>query len=276
MPSFYLFTFIFYLLFEKCRLEYENRKCTKMFNPFSLEGKTILVTEASSGIGRAIAIDCSKMGASIIITGRNEERLKETFSLLVGQNNSIINADITLQKDKIIGSLQAIDGLVNAAGIIGIQPFQFISEEEIRNMFNVNFFSPVLLTQLIIAKKILRKNGSIVFISSLAGNVIVSKGNASYSASKSALTAIAKTLALELASKRIRVNSILPGMVKTEMMQSFLQNITPDQLEEDEKKYPLGYGEPGDVSKAAIYFLSDASKWVTGSSLIMDGGYSLQ
>lgn len=247
-----------------------------MFNPFSLEGKTILVTGASSGIGRAIAIDCSKMGAAIVITGRNEERLKGTFSSLTGKNNSMIIADITLHQAKIIESLPALDGLVNAAGIIGIQPFTFISEEEIKKMFEVNFFSPVLLTQQIIKKKLLNKNSSVVFISSLAGNVIVSKGNAAYSASKSALTAIAKTMALELVSKRIRVNSILPGMVKTEMMESFLQKLTTEQLEEDGKKYPLGYGAPEDVSNAAIYLLSDASKWVTGSSLILDGGYSLQ
>jgi NAD(P)-dependent dehydrogenase (short-subunit alcohol dehydrogenase family) len=247
-----------------------------MYNPFSLTGKTILVTGASSGIGRAIAIDCSKMGAAIVITGRNEERLKGTFSSLTGKNNSMIIADITLHQAKIIESLPALDGLVNAAGIIGIQPFNFISEEEIKKMFEVNFFSPVLLTQQIIKKKLLNKNSSIVFISSLAGNVIVSKGNAAYSASKSALTAIAKTMALELVPKRIRVNSILPGMVKSEMMESFLQKLTTDQLEEDGEKYPLGYGAPEDVSNAAIYLLSDASKWVTGSSLILDGGYSLQ
>ena len=201
------------------------------------------------GIGRAIAIDCSKSGARIVITGRNEERLKETFSSLEGQDNLMINADITLEPTKIIESLPALDGLVNAAGIIGIQPFQFILEVEIRKMFDVNFFSPVLLTQQIIKKKLLNKNSSIIFISSLAGNVIVSKGNASYSASKSAVTAIAKTMALELAPRKIRVNSILPGMVKTEMMKSFLESLTSDQLEEDEKKYPLGYGEPKDVSQ---------------------------
>jgi NAD(P)-dependent dehydrogenase (short-subunit alcohol dehydrogenase family) len=166
--------------------------------------------------------------------------------------------------------------LVNAAGVIGIKPFQFILEQEIKNMFEVNFFSPVLLTQQIIKKKLLNKNSSIVFISSLAGNVIVSRGNASYSSSKSALTAIAKTMALELAQKKIRVNSILPGMVKTEMMESFLKSLTTEQLEEDEKKYPLGYGSTQDVANGVIYLLSDASKWLTGSSLIMDGGYSLQ
>lgn len=245
-------------------------------NPFSLEGKTILVTGASSGIGRTIAIECSKMGATIVITGRNEKRLKETFSSLLGQNNLMFIEDITMHQTELIESLPTLDGLVNSAGIIGIQPFNFILEEEIKKMFEVNFFSPVLLTKQIFKKKLLKKNSSIVFISSLAGNVIVSKGNAAYGASKSALTSIAKTMALELASKKIRVNSILPGMVKTEMMESFLQSLTPEQLEADEKKYPLGYGSPEDVALAAIYLLSDASKWVTGSSLIMDGGYSLQ
>ena len=243
---------------------------------FSLEGKTIFVTGASSGIGKAIAIECSKMGATIIITGRNEDRLKETFSFLSGQNHKMVIADITLDQEKILESLPMLDGLVNAAGIIGIQPFQFISEHEIKNTFEVNFFSPVLLSQQIVKKKLLNKNSSIVFISSLAGNVIVSKCNASYSASKNALTAIAKTMALELAQKKIRVNSILPGMVKTEMMESFLQRLTSEQLEEDEKKYPLGYGSTQDVANGAIYLLSDASRWLTGSSIIMDGGYSLQ
>jgi NAD(P)-dependent dehydrogenase (short-subunit alcohol dehydrogenase family) len=245
-------------------------------NPFSLEGKTILITGASSGIGRTIAIECSKMGATVVITGRNEERLKETFSSLVGQNNFVIIGDITLHQTKIIESLPVLDGLVNAAGIIAIQPFQFISEEELKKIFEVNFFSPILLIKQIIKKKLLNKNSSIVFISSLAGNVIVSKGNAVYGASKSALMAIAKTMALELASKKIRVNSILPGMVKTEMMKRFLQSLTSEQLEEDEKKYPFGYGTPEDVAFAAVYLLSDASKWTTGSSLILDGGFSLQ
>lgn len=245
-------------------------------NPFTLEGKTILVTGASSGIGRDVAIQCSRLGARLVITGRNELRLKETLASMTGQNDLMVTADMTSDQTKIIDSLPILDGLVNAAGIIEIQPFQFISEEAIKKMFDVNFFSPVLLTQKIIKKKLLNKNSSIVFISSLAGNVITSKGNASYSASKSAITAVANTMALELAPKKIRVNSILPGMVKTEMMESFLQSLTSEQLEEDEKKYPLGYGSPEDVAHATIYLLSNASKWVTGCSLILDGGFSLQ
>lgn len=245
-------------------------------NPYSLEGKTILVTGASSGIGREIALQCSLLGANLIIVGRNEIRIKETFSSLSGTNNLMIIADITLQQSNIIEKLPLLDGIVNAAGVIEIQPIQFISEEGIKNIFENNFFSPFFLIQQIIKKKLLTKNSSIVFISSLAGNVISTKGNGAYSASKSALTAITKTMALELAHKKIRVNSILPGMVKTKMIESFLHSLTSEQLEEDEKKYPLGYGAPEDVAFATIYLLSNASKWVTGNSFILDGGYSLQ
>ncbi len=245
-------------------------------NPFSLEGKSLFVTGASSGIGREVAIQCSRLGAKLIITGRNEDRLNETFTALAGQDHIKIAADLTLQQDEIFNCLPKLDGIVNAAGIINIQPFLFLSNEELKMIFEINFFSPVLLTQQIIKKKLFNKNSSVVFISSIEGNVIFSKGNSAYSASKSALTATVKTMALELAQKKIRVNSIQPGVVRTKMLESLLENFTPEQLEEDEKKYPLGYGTPEDVAYAAIYLLSDASKWVTGSSLIIDGGFSLQ
>lgn len=245
-------------------------------NPFSLEGKTVLITGASSGIGRQIAIQCSRMGAQLIISGRNEDRLKETLAMMEGDAHLIRSADLCGQQEALLTDLPPLHGFVNAAGIIDLQPFQFISEEAMRNMFDTNLFAPCALLQQILRKKLMQKNGSVVFISSLAGNVIVSKGNSAYGASKSAISAIAKTLALELAGRPVRVNCILPGMVKTEMMDSFLQSLTPEQLAEDEKKYPLGYGKPEDVAYATIYLLSDASRWVTGSSMILDGGFSIQ
>lgn len=245
-------------------------------NPFSLRQKIILVTGASSGIGRETAIQCSKMGAVLIITGRNPERLAQTMSQLEGTGHQMLIADLATDLNKISDLVPIVNGVVHSAGILSLSPFTHLPEDELRNVMNANFFSPVLLTQQLLKNKKMNKNGSIVFISSLAGNVIASKGNSAYCASKSAISGIVKVLALEQASRRIRVNCILPGMVKTEMMGSFLSSLTPEQLGEDEKKYPLGYGKPQDVANAAIYLLSDASMWMTGASLVLDGGFSLQ
>jgi NAD(P)-dependent dehydrogenase (short-subunit alcohol dehydrogenase family) len=244
-------------------------------NPFSLEGKTILITGASSGIGKQTAIQCSEMGANVIITGRNIDRLNQTYTELHGNANKLVVADLTEDYSKIVDILQNLDGIVHAAGIVNTLPFQFITSDVLNSIFQTNFFAPVMLTQQIVKRKLLNKNSSIVFVSSLAG-IIASKGNGAYSASKSALNGMAKVMALELATKNIRVNTILPGMVKTEMMNTFLKTITTEQLAEDQKKYPLGYGSPEDVANAAIYLLSAASKWITGTSIILDGGFTLQ
>ena len=247
-----------------------------MYNPFSLENKTILVTGASSGIGRAIAVECSKMGASVIITARNEERLKETHSLMTGDGHSIITADLTIknERDQLIEKLSILDGLVNCAGIIKTLPFQFINEKELENIMNINFTSPVLITAELIKKKILNKNSSIVFISSISGCMCVIGGNSLYSASKGAINSIMKNMALEMAPKGIRVNSINPGMVDTNIYNNGI--ITKEQIEEDKMKYPLKrYGKPEEIAYIAVYLLSDASSWTTGSSIVIDGGYTL-
>jgi NAD(P)-dependent dehydrogenase (short-subunit alcohol dehydrogenase family) len=245
-------------------------------NPFLLHQKIILVTGASSGIGRETAIQCSKMGAKVIATGRNAKRLNETLESLEGNGHQSIIADLTSEISFIVGLLPVLDGVVHSAGILSMSPFAHLPEEDFHNIMNINFFSPVFLTQQLIKNKKINKNSSIVFVSSLAGNVVASKGNSAYSASKSAVSGIVKVLALELGSRQIRVNCILPGMVKTELMKSFLDSLTPEQLTDDEKKYPLGYGTPHDVANAAIYLLSDASRWITGTSLILDGGFSIQ
>lgn len=254
----------------------QNFRLRMITTPFSLNNKKILITGASSGIGRETAVQCSNMGAVIIAAGRNSDRLKQTLSMLEGSDHHTIIADITQDPDTITEQLPVLDGIVHSAGILSIAPFAHLSTEELQRIMQVNFFSPVLLTREILKKKKLSRNSSIVFISSLAGNVIASKGNSAYCASKTALTGLAKVLALELAARGTRVNCLLPGMVRTEMMNSFLESFSPEQILEDEKKYPLGYGSAQDVANAAVYFLSDASKWVTGASLIMDGGFSLQ
>lgn len=248
-----------------------------MYNPYSLEGKTILVTGASSGIGRTTAIECSKMGAKMIITARNEERLKETLSALEGDNHQMILADLGNEEDlnKLVSELPKLDGIVNNAGFTKTLPLQFIKREQFVELLNVNTVAPILLLHKILKKKLLNNESSIVFTSSIAGLGLTAPGNAMYTSSKGAISAYIKNAALELSAKKIRVNAVCPGMVNTGILE--LGTVTEAQLQEDEKKYPLGrYGEPRDIALAIIYLLSNASAWVTGTNMIIDGGISLK
>lgn len=246
-----------------------------MDNPFSLKGKKILVTGASSGIGRQIAISVSGMGAETFITGRNEQRLSDVFNLLeVPGTQYAADLDIEQELDNLIELMPNLDGVVLSAGIVKTLPFKFINRKDLDSIFETNFFSPAILINKLLKTKKLNKNGSVVFISSIAGNYVGTAGNAMYSASKGAINAMQKVLAIELSAQRIRVNNISPGMIKTELIYDPI--FTEEQLKDDEKKYPLGFGEPIDVANAAIYLLSDASKWVTGSTLVIDGGFTIQ
>lgn len=246
-------------------------------NIFSLQGKKILVTGASSGIGKQTAIAIAMQGGEVIITGRNQSKLSITFDMLEGTGHQVVNADLNnaAEVERLVDVLPGLDGIVLNSGIMETLPFKFITEEKLGHLIKTNFTSPVMLLNKIIRKKILKKQSAVVFVSSIGGNVIGTVGNSMYSASKAAISGIQKVLALELASQKIRVNSICPGMVKTEMWMED-ETITAEQLAIDEKKYPLGYGEPADVANAAVYLLSDAAKWVTGTSLILDGGFSIQ
>jgi len=247
-----------------------------MYNPFTLEGKKILVTGASSGIGRAIAVECSKMGATIVLTARNEERLNETLSQMDGTGHSIIVADLGNEDERkrLVADSPVLDGLVNCAGVVKTLPFQFVNAEALAGVMNVNFTAPVLMSAELVKGKKLSKNSSIVFISSISGVVCVWGGNSMYSASKGAVNGVVKNMALDLAPKGIRVNSVNPGMVETRIYDA--GTITSEQLEEDKMRYPLKrYGKPEEIAYSVIYLLSDASSWVTGSSIVIDGGYTL-
>ena len=249
-----------------------------VFNPFSLHGKTILVTGASSGIGQETAIACSKMGARVIVTARNPERLKETFDQLDVRTDGHMQlfADLTSQEDveQLIASLPALDGAVLCAGNSTTLPLQFGSREKFDEMFDVNFFAPVELLRLMYKKKVLQKGASVVMIASIGGTHSFMPGNGVYGASKAALNSVMKYAAREYSSRKIRVNSICPGMVNTPLIHR--GTITEEQLAEDAKKYPLGrYGYPEDIANGAIYLLSDASSWLTGHDLVIDGGFSI-
>lgn len=244
------------------------------FNPFTLEGKTILVTGASSGIGRGIAIACSKMGASVIVNGRNEQRLSETMSEMEGDDNLSLAADLSdnVALAEMVAKLPKLDGIVHCAGIGQRVLCKQLQESDLDNMMNVNFKAPIMLQTEILKQKKINKSASIVFIASIACDS-PTIGNAMYSASKGAIISYANCLALELAPRLIRVNCILPAMIWTDLI--FKGGITEEELREDEKKYPLKrYGKPEDIANLSIYLLSDASSWMSGSSIRITGGVS--
>ncbi len=248
------------------------------YNPFSLEGKTVLVTGASSGIGREIAIACSRMGATVVVTARNEERLQATLDSLEssGQEHRLLVADLTSSDEMtaLVASLPSLDGAVLSAGNSTTLPLQFGSRDKFDEMFDVNFFAPVELLRMMYKKKILQKGASVVLMASIGGTHSFMPGNGVYGASKAALNSFMKYAAREFASRRVRVNSICPGMVDTPLIHR--GTITEEQLAEDAKRYPLGrYGQPEDIANGAIYLLSDASSWLTGHDLVIDGGFSI-
>ena len=245
------------------------------YNPYSLEGKTILVTGASSGIGRATAIECSKLGAKVILVGRNEERLNETLGQMEGEGHQTIALDLTDTEamEAMVKELPVLDGCVNNAGIGCKAPIAFIKQQSLQDVLNINTIAPILLTKTLVKKKKLTKGSSMVLTASISGVMSVDIGNTIYSVSKSAIDGFMKNAAIELAEKGIRVNSVNPGMVDTPINAGY----TEEEREKDLQNYPLKrYGQPQDIAWAIIYLLSDASSWVTGHSLKIDGGYTLK
>ena len=242
-----------------------------MNNSFSLQGKTILVTGASSGIGRAIAIACAQAGASVVLNGRNQQRLQATLEALTGDGHLVIAADLTdsKQRQALAEQVPVLDGVVHCAGIGSRVLCKMLEEQDVSSVMQANFEAPVLLQAELLREKKIAKEASIVFIASAAATM-PSVGNAIYSASKAAIIAYAKCLAQELANRKIRVNCISPAMVWTDLA---LVGATEEQLHEAEQNYPLKrYAQPEDITGAAIYLLSDASSWVTGSNIELTGG----
>ena len=240
----------------------------------SLEGKTILVTGASSGIGRGVAIRCAQQGASVVITGRNDFRLNETLTLMSGFGHSLKVCDLTdvgLLK-QFASELPLLDGVVHCAGIGQRLPAKLVKESDIDEVMNVNFKAPVLLQSALLQNKKVNKGASIVFIASIASSSPC-VGNSIYSASKGAIISYANCLSLELAPRLIRVNCISPAMVWTDLILN--DGVTEEQLKDDESKYPLKrYGKPEDVANLAVFMLSNDSAWMTGSNVKITGGWN--
>lgn len=239
-----------------------------------LVGKHILVTGASSGMGRVFCQMIAKEGATISLLARNEERLKETLSMMNGDGHQYYVCDLTEEEQikATIAQLRPLDGVVFCAGINDYVPLKFVKQEKLEKIFQTNFFSQVILTQMLVKKKMVNKNASLVYISSLS-SVLGVGGTLLYASSKAALNSAVRVIASELAPQGVRANAICPGIVRTEMLSG--TNIDEEVFTKQEADYPLGLGTPEDVGHAVLYHLSDGSRWLTGNCMILDGGYSL-
>ncbi len=248
------------------------------FNPFTLAGKRILVTGATSGLGQAIALTCAKMGAEIIGAGRNEERIERTAESLRAISDAphiMIKADLTDQegRDAVLSALAGpVNGIAHCAGISRLCPIRMINEAHLREVQTINVDAPMLLTQGLLQRNLIAAGGSILFIASIAAHIGV-RGVAAYSGTKAALIAMTRCLAMEVVKRRIRANCLSPGLVETPLLEATSE--MTGSLNEVRKDYPLDFGKPEDIANAAVFMLSDASRWITGTTLIMDGGLTI-
>ena len=248
-----------------------------MKSPFSLEGKTVLVTGAASGIGKATAILSAQQGAKLVLLDLNKQGLQDTAAVFDAEGVEIHAIDLTNleQLASVVSTLPKLDGVVSNAGIVYSLLAKFNEPKDMEKIFKINTFSHINLVQELIRQKKINKGASIVFTSSMSGVYCGLAGGSLYGATKSVLVGYAKALAIELAPRGIRVNTVHPGMIETPLTQGTV--LSAEQLAEDAKNYPLGrYGKPEEVAAAMVYLLSDATAWMTGSKLLIDGGYSLK
>lgn len=249
-----------------------------MFNPMELSDRTILVTGASSGIGRKTAIILSRLGARIILVARTQERLIDTLSLMEGKGHIVQPFDLSCWQEipglfsEVAAKVGPMHGLVHSAGKNIVLPFTMQSEKQMKEVMQINFNAALFLSQQFSKKKHHFSNSSIVFISSISG-LIGERGNAIYSASKAALNGLMKTLAVELAPT-IRVNCINPGYVLTELTQNLNEKLTEESIDTIQKMHPLGIGSPADIANAVAFLLADTGRWITGTTMVVDGGYT--
>lgn len=250
-----------------------------MYNPYSLENKTILITGASSGIGKATAVECAKLGATVIANGRSEERLNKTLDNLdtsFGQNHMVISSDLSTEEGVavLVSQIPQIDGVSSNAGIPMTQLIKFIKQETLEEVWKINTVAHVNLAKLLFKKKKLNQNSSYVFTASIGGTSSFGPGNAVYGMSKAAIDSFMKFCAIEFSSRLIRCNSVCPGMIVTPMTQDS-STFTKEDYERDAEKYLLKrYGQPEEVARTIAFLLSDASSFITGQSIIIDGGFT--
>ncbi len=256
---------------------------------FSLLNKVIVITGASSGIGKICALECARTGSKLILIGRNLERLNEIQNEIYDQSKHINKDDYLIYSIDLLDDLKClsniiedgvsklgkINGFIHAAGIEKTLPISALKDSDYEDIFKVNVISGFELAKIVSKKKYIADKASFVFISSIT-SVIGRSGVVAYSASKGALVSGAKSMALELANKKINVNCISPGTILTPMMVKYLESIPTAEKDKRKEGFPLGLGDPLDVANTAIFLLSDASKWITGQNLIVDGGYTVR
>lgn len=254
----------------------------KQFNPFSLEGKTIIVTGASSGIGQQVAITCSKMGAKVVLIGRSVERLEETKAQLIGDAHLSVSYDLTDLEHQnelvsnIVSKLGVVDGLVNCAGISTTLPFKFMNPDKVEEFFRTNVYATIELTRQVLNIKNINKQGaSVIFFASVMG-CVGENAKSLYSLTKGALISGCRSLAIEYAPKKVRLNVVSPGVVETAINRNQPYLADSEKRKYTESLHPLGLGTTEDIANTCVYLLSDASRWVTGQNVIVDGGYTIK
>jgi len=248
------------------------------FNPFALTDKRILVTGATSGLGHAIAITCARMGAVVIAAGRDAGRLDSTGQLLreiSPRPHQVIRADLVQasERDALVAELAGpIHGVVHSAGISRLSPVRMMTQQHLSEVQAINVDAPMLLTQALLKRNLIEANGSIVFIASIAAHIGV-PGVAAYSGTKAALIAMTRCLAMETVKRRIRANCLSPALVETPLLEATATMV--GSMDDERRNYPLGFGKPDDVANAAVFLLSGASAWITGTTIVMDGGLTI-
>lgn len=249
---------------------------------FSLKNKNILITGATSGIGSACGKLCSELGANLILLGRNKERLVEILNNLVPNNHSAISCDLMNTEDierSIENSLvkyDKIDGFIHSAGVDITLPLNSLREKDFQSTFTINVFSGFEIARIISKKQFRPVDGaSFIFIASVMG-LVGESAKIGYSASKGAMISGCRSMAIELAPKKIRVNCVSPAIVCTDLVAKLFSKLPENSVENIKSKHPLGFGTPKDIANACVFLLSNEAKWITGSNLVIDGGYSCQ
>ncbi len=251
------------------------------FNPFTLDGKRIVITGASSGIGQQCAISCSRMNARVVLIGRNADRLAETLGRMKGEGHISVSLDLTDYDGipaivkSIVDSVGKIDGLIHCAGISTTLPLNLVTNEKLVEFMSTNVLSAINLSRELFKRKYSNDGGSIIFMASVMG-VVGERGKMLYGLTKGALISGARSLACELSKRNIRVNCISPGAIQTPINEKLPHMADPELRAQLEDKHLLGLGKTTDIANGCIYLLSDAARWITGQNLIIDGGYTAQ